>query len=511
MSDATDTPSSDQSRVAAGSGLGLLGALVRQSLTALTYLLLARLLTHPDFGLIQLGVAFVVLLSELGKAGLDVAVGRFVALYLASGEMGKVKGAIYGGLGWVSLFSVVLAGAVSWLAPQIAGWYQKPEFAAPLRYFIWWMPAVLVTAILVTATLSRGTARARVNVRDLTTPALFLAFAGVALLLRPSAEAIAAAYTLSAMVAVVLAVWYLRKIFPELPRVRAEYSHAALLGFALPSLATGMAAMGLAQADVVVLGRLTFAAAVGTYAAAAHLSALGTLPLNALTQILAPVVSRLHHQQKHAELESLMQTFTRLCLVVSAPLLALFIGLASPLMGLFGKDFISGAWVLIIASLGVLVNVGTGPVGYALVMAGYQWYGFVNNVLFLGVLGGSMWYLTPRYGIVGAAWGMVLAGSLANLSRLLLVRRLLHVNPLSLAMLKPLVAAAAAGGVAYGLARALHLTGAEHLYVLAPAIVGASLAGSAVYVLVLRLWGLEPSDREVGESLLSRLKAQFGR
>jgi hypothetical protein len=120
-----------------------------------------------------------------------------------------------------------------------------------------------------------------------------------------------------------------------------------------------------------------------------------------------------------------------------------------------------------------------------------------------------MWWLTPIYGIVGAAWGMVIAGSLVNVTRLVLVGRLLHVNPLSLAMLKPLVAGGLASGAIYGLATALQVSGEEQLYWLVPVLIAFSLLSVAIYATALGVIGIEASDREVGRVLLQRLRAQF--
>ena len=503
--------SRDLHLVAAGTGLGLFGSLFRQGITALTVLLLARLLSHHDFGLVQLGISFVVLLSLVGKLGFDVVVTRFTAIHLAAGDLPRVKGVIYVGLFWAGLFSVLLAVATNFFAPGIARLFLKPDFAAPLRYFAWWIPALVLGTVSSGAILARGSARARVYVRDVLMPALYLLFALVALLLRPSAAAIGLAYTLSAFGGLALALVYLRRSYPLLPSLRGLYEHSRLLAVGLPNMLTDLASTGLTQSDVVVVGRLLEAAHLGVYAAASHLSLLGTLPLSALNQIFSPVVSRLHHQGKTAELNYLLKTFSRLALAAALPVLLIFAALARPLMGLLGPGFLEGAPVLLIASAGILANVATGPVGYALVMAGYQWLTFANNLLFLGLLVAGMWWLTPTYGLIGAATALATASALVNLVRLLLVHRLLRVNPLSLAMFKPLLAAAVAGAITNLGARAAGLRGTEALYLLLPAVVGFSLLGAGMYVGLLLALGIEPADRQAAGAVWSRLRAQFRR
>lgn len=501
----------DLQLVAAGTGLGLLGALARQGLTALTVLLLARLLPHRDFGLVQLSISLVVLLSVVGKLGFDVAVVRFASIHLASGDLPRVKGVVYAGLFWSGLVSVLLALAIGFTAPALARLFLKPDFAAPLRYFAWWIPAYVLTTIASGALLARGSARARVYGRDLLMPALYLLFTLVALVIHPSASAIGLAYALSALGGLALALFYLRRAYPQFAVSRGVYEHGRLLAVGLPNLLTDLAATGLAQSDVVIVGRLLEAGAVGVYAVASHLALLGTLPLNALNQIFSPVVSRLHHQGKTAELNYLLKTFSRLTLTAALALLLVFAALSRPLLGLFGPGFLPGAPVLLIAAAGILANVATGPVGYALVMAGYQWLTFLNNLLFLGVLLAGMWLLTPPYGLIGAAAALAASGALVNLVRLLLVHHLLRVNPLSLAMLKPLLAAAVAAAFTHLCARALGLTGEEPLYLLLPAVLTLSLFGIALYLGLLLAVGLPPPDREAATTLWSRLRAQGAR
>jgi len=167
--------------------------------------------------------------------------------------------------------------------------------------------------------------------------------------------------------------------------------------------------------------------------------------------------------------------------------------------------------VLLIASAGILANVATGPVGYALVMAGYQWLTFANNLLFLGLLVAGMWWLAPAYGLIGAAVALAGSSALVNLVRLLLVHRLLRVNPLSLAMMKPLAAAAITGvGLHFG-AHFAGLQGDEALYVLLPAVLGLSLLGTGVYLGLLLAVGIEPADREAARVVWSRIRAQLRR
>ncbi len=497
----------DLRMLARGTGLGLVGGVAREGLAALTMFLLARLLAGPEFGLVQLAVSFVVILAAVGKGGFNLAVARLVAIHEAVGERGRVKGALYGSLLWTAAFSVPLMVTVAALSPAISKLFDKPAFAPVLFAYAWWIPAASLSMVSVYAALAKGSARPRVVVLDLLVPGSFLLLVVLWVGQCRTASAAGYAYSLSSLLGLLLAWYYLRKFFPYLTDTRATYDHRLLLRTSLPLLLTDLAGVGMTQVDVVVAGRLMSAELVGLYAAASRLALLGVMALNALNQILAPVIARLHHQEKRAELEVLLKTFARLCLTVSAPLLALLVGLAGPVMGLLGARFVPAAPALMIACLGVLVNVGTGSVGMALMMTGHQWLAFVTNLFSIGLMVTMIGWLAPAHGVVGAALGLAVATGLANLLRLLLVHRMLGVNPLSLPQVKPLAASLGSGMVAWGLSRMLGLTGQEGLSCLLPLLLALSAVSLAVYGAVVWLLGMEPTDRQAAQAIWERLRS----
>jgi O-antigen/teichoic acid export membrane protein len=492
--------------IARGAGLGIIGGVVREGLTNLGILLLTHLLSPVQWGLVNLAIVVVTILAMLGKGGFNWVVTRLVAIHHAAGDKERLKGDIYGSLFWTTLFSVTLALAVTLTAPWISSLFQKPEFAAPLVAFVWWVPCAGLTLVLVAILLAVGSARPRVVVRDIAVPAVFLVLTATLVVGSRTAVTAGLAYTLSGVVGLALGLYYLYRSFPGLRRVRAVYDHRLLLATAMPMLLTDVAGVGVTQADVLVAGRLLSVVNVGLYGAASRVALLATIPMMALIQIQAPVISRLHHQGQIAELDAQLKTFTRLCLTASAPLVALLIGLAGPVLGILGPRFAAAAPALEIASVGVLVNVSTASVGVSLLVTGYQWLAFAANVGAMILLVGLVWWLTPLYGIVGAAVGFAAAMSAANLARLVMQNLVLRVNPWSLAMLKSLAAAAVSGSAAWGLARLLGLTGREGLGHLVPAVLGLTVVSLALYLGLILLLGVEQSDKEAARALGERLR-----
>jgi len=141
-------------------------------------------------------------------------------------------------------------------------------------------------------------------------------------------------------------------------------------------------------------------------------------------------------------------------------------------------------------------------------MTGHQWLAFTTNLGSVILLVGMVWWLTPLYGITGAALGLALATSLANLVRLVLVRRVIGVNPMSVPMVKSLAAGVVSAVVAWGMTRILGISGKEGLHFLLPVLAAVSVLVLAVYVGVIRLLGLEESDREAARVVRKRLRGR---
>src|SRR4029077_4879143 len=99
------------------------------------------------------------------------------------------------------------------------------------------------------------------------------------------------------------------------------------------------------------------------------------------------------------------QTLTKWILGITLPLGAGMIIFAPALMRIFGHDFEIGWPILVIGTLGQLVNCGVGSVGYLLLMSGNQRRLIRVQAVMAVVMVVLNLLLIPRWGIVGAAVG----------------------------------------------------------------------------------------------------------
>jgi len=120
-------------------------------------------------------------------------------------------------------------------------------------------------------------------------------------------------------------------------------------------------------------------------------------------------------------------------------------------LSLFGKDFTSGAQVLILLVCAQLVNAGVGSVGYMLTMTGRPRLNLANSAgQFLITLVAGVLFI-PWFGVLGAGATVALGLALVNVARLIQVFVLERFHPYNAAFFKPAFSACLAVGVVTGL------------------------------------------------------------
>ena len=128
----------------------------------------------------------------------------------------------------------------------------------------------------------------------------------------------------------------------------------------------------LSQADKILIGFYLNPREVGIYAVATAMVTFVPIILQSVNQIFSPTIADLYARGQIELLGRIYQTLTKWILGLTLPLAAGIIIFAPALMRIFGHDFEMGWPILIIGTLGQLINCGVGSVGYLLMMSGNQ-------------------------------------------------------------------------------------------------------------------------------------------
>ena len=483
-----------------GAGISLAGRGLGSALTALQEILLARLLGSQSYGVYSLGTAFLQILLIPATLGLNQGVIRFGAPTWRT-EPPRFREVLLKSIGFSAASASAIGLVLFLLAPWLGGaFFGKPALVPVLRVIALCIP--LAALLRVAAAATRVSLRMKYSVlsEDVLQPLVFvLAF----LLLY------AAGYRLGGALAALLlsfglglslaAAFVIRLYRPQLAAPRGAFPARALLAFSLVTAANAAVTLLISRVDRLVVGYFLPAGDVGIYQAASQVAIVFTMIVGAFNVVLAPMVPDLYHRGQFDRLEELYRVGARWAIYVSLPVFISVVILRTELLGIvFGEEYMRGAAPMVILSLGQMVNVATGGVGFLMMMTGRQQKLLtISAVVLVGNLILSI-ALTPRFGLVGAATATALTVSALFAWAILDVRKAYRIWPYDRRLVKGAIAGIAAALVIGVASRVWAVSSVWHLLVVG-ALAVAAFGGA------LLLLGLEQEDRVFAGQIAERL------
>jgi O-antigen/teichoic acid export membrane protein len=165
----------------------------------------------------------------------------------------------------------------------------------------------------------------------------------------------------------------------------------------------------IAKTDIIMLSAVEGGGQAGIYAIASRGASLITFPLLAVNKPLAPRIAKLHRAEKPGVLQELVKGGARIGFFVAVPGVLVYAAMGDTILSVFGSSFQAGHYVLLLLSVGHLLDVACGPAGLFLNMVGLERLtayakggGAVLNV-------SLNWFLIPPYGVYGACIASILS------------------------------------------------------------------------------------------------------
>jgi O-antigen/teichoic acid export membrane protein len=471
---------------------------------------LARVLGPEELGLYALGMTLIGFLGLFNTLGLPQSALRFVAAYQATGKFKELHALLWRGAGLLLATNILLAGVLLVFGRFVAvRFYHSPPL---VKYLPWF--AVIMLFGMVTNFYSKVLA----GYRDLKLRTLIVNFVGSPLNMLTAVLLISAgmglrgyllAQILSAAVISFLLVLAVRKFTPAEARFSSRpgaFPGKEVWSFSTSMLGIGFMEFSIGQVDKVALGYYRSAREVGIYAVATAVVVYVPLALSSINQIFAPTISDLHSRGQQALLARLFQSLTKWATGITMPLALVIIILARPIMRIFGPNFESGWPILVIGTLGQLVNCGVGSVGYLLQMSGYE-----RRLLKVEAVMGSVMVvlsiaLVPLWGITGAAVAAAVTNVGVNVWNLLAVRQTLGISPYNrgyLGLLPPTVAVALVSLVLKRYAAVF-----RHDWLVGGV---ALVLAYGLFSIMIFMRGLDPDDKLIANAIWARIRGAFVR
>jgi O-antigen/teichoic acid export membrane protein len=396
-------------------------------------IILTHLMSQTQYGVYTSAFTLSLLGAAIAQMGLDRAVVRFVAGALGLGEPGRARAAIkialtYGCLAALTLGAIVALGPGQLLARHVL---KSPELAKVMPLAAGWLIAAAVQSLMVES--FRGMSRFAaatlldaffVDVVSSSTFALVFVLAHHA----GPAAVIGIAAGATGLAAAIGSVLLLRRV--RSLRGPGELRRSEMFHVAWPLMITNLAILLLGSGiDILVLGAFQPQHVVGLYGASSRLVVFVATPFAIFSGVIPPIIAELHAQGKMRQLERALRAGATLAGLPAFGALLIFVFFGHWVLHFFGHNhqYVSGASILAVLSVGRLVAVWAGSAGITLMMTGHQ-KAMMKVTLFSGVvsvlagIAGAYFY-----GAIGVACATTGAQILQNVMQLTLVRRRLGI------------------------------------------------------------------------------------
>jgi O-antigen/teichoic acid export membrane protein len=466
---------------------------------------LARVLGAEALGVYALGMTIVGLLGIFNALGLPYSAVRFVASYSATARFDLLRGFLVRSIFLLLIFNVLLGGAVLLAGPWVADhFYHTPALNRYLGLFALIMIFGALTGFLGQVLTGYKDVARRTAITSFIGSPLTMVLTLVLVGMGLSLWGYIFAQVVSAFVVIVLLVVAVWKLTPKPARAfsgRLAPIEHEVISFSAIVFGVSFLEYLMSQTDKILIGFYLDAREVGIYAVAMALVAFVPIILQSVNQIFSPTIADLYARGQIELLGRIFQTLTKWILGLTLPLAAGMVIFAPALMRIFGHDFEVGWAVLVIGTLGQLINCGVGSVGYLLLMSGNQRRLIrIQAVMACGMLVLNI-VLIPRWGIVGAAVGAAVTNVVTNIWYLAEVRRTLGLLPYSRSYWRLLLPVC--GNLAVLLIMKATLKAVRPEWV----VIAAGIASAYVaFIAVAMAFGLDADDRLIASAVWSKVR-----
>ena len=210
-------------------------------------------------------------------------------------------------------------------------------------------------------------------------------------------------------------------------RIKSDYNSWKFLRESFPMMLSSAILVVLGWIDTFILGIFESDDVVGIYSVSLKIATLTSFGLQAINSILAPKISAAYKQEDMITFKKLIRFSTRLNFLITLLLISVIIIFHCYILEFFGEEFLAGSIILLILSIGQVVNSLSGSVGVILQMTGHQtkFRNFVLIALITNIILNLIF--TPIYGAIAIAVSTVISMALWNLLGAIYLKKKLNI------------------------------------------------------------------------------------
>ncbi len=407
-------------------------AMVTSNFRSVFTVLIARLLGPVSLGIFSVAWATTDLFSKIGILGLDDTITTFIARANAVGDQARAR-ALFRIAVIIAVAQSALIATLSIFAIRLFGDRLRfePEMISALAVILCAMPGIALYRISTSVSRGMKVMKHDIYSRGLTesgatTLAFLIALAIGFGKLSPEIAAIGGTAA-SGLVAFAFA----SKLFRHLPNENRVVSHRLearhLLAYALPIGADQFLNAFIWRVDVIMLGWFVGRApgvtltTLGIYGAVAGVANGLRKVSQSFTPIFTPVATGMIATGERERAVATYRRFAQWVLWILFPFVAVLVLAGDTILLIFGPAFQQGAMWLGIVAVACATNAFIN-LGETVIMVQRPGLNLLNSLITCAVGGGATLWLISRFGVIGAAFGILATYLVQGLIRNLILR-----------------------------------------------------------------------------------------
>lgn len=406
-----------------GGSIMLAGRIFALGVNFATQVLMVRYLATADYGALAYALSVGTFLQIFATLQLGEATMRFVSIYHAQHNYGRVFGIMLLAAGTMVLAGVAVSTVVTALPASVTRWLttdQQPIFL--LSILILGLPFGALDTLFLSLFAACMGPRAIFFRRYVLGPGLKLSMIILLIVWQRDVVFLAYGYLVVIVLNVLIYLWmFLRFLRTQgwlhhLRTTRLEFPVRELFGFALPLFGSQVLALGLSSLDVFFLGYFHNSAEVAFFRVVVTAAQLNLTVLRSLELLYVPAAARLFATQDYAGLRQLYIQTAGWMAVVTFPIFAVTFALAHPFtLWMYGERYAPASVNLALLACGYYCSVVLGFNSQTLKVLGKIRYVITIDIATGVVTVIVNLLLIARYGALGAAIGGSVSLMLYNL------------------------------------------------------------------------------------------------
>ena len=491
-------------KVARQSGVYFVGQLFAVAAGFLFKIYLANELGAKGIGLFALGAGIVAFTGSFISLGLGETSVRYVSAYLATSKYKRLSGLLWRGF-FITLTASIICGLILVIFKHQVAFdiFNEPDFLDFVPFFGLFL--VFESIYLLLNSFARGFQEVskqtfignfiKIPVKISVGVLLIgLGYGVWGYMLAEFAAIVVVTFLMTKLVWKLIpkAIRFLPKKIPRFEKKLVDYSKS-MIALKFLSLLSG-------KSDTILVAMFLSTEELGVYSIIMAIVVFIPTLLESVNSIFAPIISEHFSRRELSTIHQLFKTLTKWTLGFTSPLILVIVIFSESILGVFGSEFETGWLALIVFSLGHLVNVGVGSVGYILRMTDNQNL-VIRTQMINSVLIFSLYFiLIPKMGLMGAALAKMIGLIFSNILNLWYVNNRLSMFPYNSSYLK-LILPISVTALVLTLFKMWFLTSLSGLAL----VVGAGAIASVVFVVSFLIMGSDQYDKIILAKLMSKV------